>query len=377
MADISRIGENIRLMRERMGLTQNALAEKVLVSFQAISSWERGMSVPELENAVRLAEFFNVSLDALLAEKEQPLYVGIDGGGSKTEFVLFEENGMVRNVVFMEGSNPNDNGVERSLEVLGEGLDRLLGRKHPEAVFAGIAGASAGDHSTTITRHLQERFHTNVYTDTDAANILSYGEDPENAGALICGTGSCVFIRKGNSRYRLGGWGYLFDRAGSAYDVGVDAFRCALAVEDGMMAPNLLSQRVEETLGGKTFANVPLIYKKGRPYIASFARLVVSVAEEGEEHALSILHANAERLATLINTGIAQYGRPSQFVAGGGFLKSNLFRGMVEEAAGIQLVIPDLPPVYGACVEALRREKIHISTEFRQNFADSYRRTTC
>ena len=92
MADISKIGENIRLLRERMGLTQNALAEKVLVSFQAISSWERGMSVPELENAVRLAEFFDVSLDALLSTKEQQLYVGIDGGGSKTEFVLFEEN---------------------------------------------------------------------------------------------------------------------------------------------------------------------------------------------------------------------------------------------------------------------------------------------
>ena len=377
MADISRIGENIRLMRENMGLTQNALAEKVLVSFQAISSWERGMSVPELENAVRLAEFFNVSLDALLSGKEQPLYVGIDGGGSKTEFVLFEQNGTVRNVVFTEGSNPNDNGVEKSLQVLGEGLERLLQRLQPEAVFAGIAGASAGDHRTSITRYLQDRFHTNVYADTDAANILSYGDDPDNAGALICGTGSCVFIRKGQERYRLGGWGYLFDQAGSAYDVGVDAFRCALAVEDGMMEPNPLSWRVEEVLGGKTFANIPMIYKKGRPYIAGFARLVVSVAETGEPHAMEILHRNAERLAELIKTGVRNYGKPSQFVAGGGFLKSDLFRGMVEEAAGIPLVIPELPPVYGACIEALRCENIPITKEFKKIFTESYRRITC
>ena len=83
-----------------------------------------------------------MSLDTLLSGKEQPLYVGVDGGGSKTEFVLFEQNGTVRNVIFMEGSNPNDNGIEKSLQVLGEGLERVLQRLQPEAVFAGIAGAS-------------------------------------------------------------------------------------------------------------------------------------------------------------------------------------------------------------------------------------------
>ena len=82
MAEVSRIGENIRMLREKKGLTQTALADRVLVSFQAISSWERGLSVPELENVVRLAEFFEVSLDTLIASTEQPLYVGIDGGGS-------------------------------------------------------------------------------------------------------------------------------------------------------------------------------------------------------------------------------------------------------------------------------------------------------
>ena len=61
MADISQIGTNIRMLREQKGLTQRALADNVLVSFQAISAWERGLSVPDLENAVRLAEYFGVN----------------------------------------------------------------------------------------------------------------------------------------------------------------------------------------------------------------------------------------------------------------------------------------------------------------------------
>ena len=84
MADIGQIGGNIRILREQKGLTQRALADNVLVSFQAISAWERGLSVPDLENAVRLAEYFGVSVDALLTQNGRELFVGIDGDSAGT-----------------------------------------------------------------------------------------------------------------------------------------------------------------------------------------------------------------------------------------------------------------------------------------------------
>ena len=68
MADLTQIGKNIRSYRKKCGLTQRNLADKVLVSFQAISAWERGLSVPDLENAIRLSKFFGISVDALLTE---------------------------------------------------------------------------------------------------------------------------------------------------------------------------------------------------------------------------------------------------------------------------------------------------------------------
>ena len=92
------IGKNIRLRREACGLTQAELAEKLFVSFQAVSAWERGQSVPDLENAVRLASLFGVSVDALLKDGEREIFVGIDGGGTKTEFVSFYEDGTVINL---------------------------------------------------------------------------------------------------------------------------------------------------------------------------------------------------------------------------------------------------------------------------------------
>lgn len=377
MADLSQIGKNIRTYRMREGLTQRALADNVLVSFQAISAWERGLSVPDLENAIRLANYFGVSVDALFAESERSLLVGIDGGGTKTEFVLFEKDGTVRGVVRADGSNPNDNGIEHSIEVLTAGLEQLLRGKTPSAVFAGIGGVSLPKYQKAIKESLGERYHTVIGADTDAANVLSMGADPDNSMAIICGTGSCVFVRKGAERYRVGGWGYLLDQAGSAYDVGKDGLRRALAAEDGLDKPCLLTERITEALGGNIFANIGTIYNNGRPFIADLARVVVDAANEGDEAAIEILRQNAQRLAVLLKAAVERYDAPRQAVAAGSFWKADMFRTMVQEASGVELLIPELPPIYGACIETMRLAQLPIPENFYENFVVTYRRNVC
>ena len=377
MADISQIGTNIRMLREQKGLTQRALADNVLVSFQAISAWERGLSVPDLENAVRLAEYFGVSVDALLTQNGQELFVGIDGDSAGTEFVLFDRCGNVKRTERQEGANPNDRDLDYSIRVLTRGLEQLLGNQVPKAVFAGIAGMSQKDYRKAIAARLSERFHTNVYVDLDAANVLSMGADPENSMAVICGTGSCVFVRKGEKQYHYGGWGYLFDQAGSGYDVGKDAIRCTLAAEDGLQPDSILTGLVRQALGGNAFDNISTIYKKGSPYIAGFARYVLQAAGAGDSSAMAILQENAERLSMLIRDAIRSHGVPSQLVATGDFLSHGMFRELVEQYAGVRLTIPENPSVYGACVEALRAEKLPLPQDFAQNFAETYRMAGC
>lgn len=374
MTEISQIGKNIRTYREKLGITQRELADKLMVSFQAISAWERGMSIPDLENAVRLADYFHVSVDALLMKQDSPLYVGIDGGGTKTEFVLFTREGTVGEVLVKEGSNPNDRGIEESLRILTDGLDQLLRGQIPQAVFCGIGGVSLPEYQKAIITRLKERFHTYVGADSDAANVLSMGRDPDNSMAIICGTGSCVFVRKGKQRHRIGGWGYLLDPAGSAFDVGRDALRHTLAVQDGMEKTSRLSEKVQERIGGQVFDNISAVYSGGRPYIASFARVVTELAAEGDETCLNILENNASRLALLLDTAISTYGAPSQIVGGGSFLGCDLYRNMVEKLAHIQIEMPTLPPAYGACVEALRLDGVQPDENFYKNFMNSYRR---
>lgn len=60
------IGENIRTQRKAMGLTQEQLAEAMGVTVGAVSKWESGMSNPDIGMLPVLAEFFEISVDALL-----------------------------------------------------------------------------------------------------------------------------------------------------------------------------------------------------------------------------------------------------------------------------------------------------------------------
>lgn len=62
------LGEKIQELRRRSGMSQDLLAEKLEVSRQAVSKWERDEASPETDKIVRIAQVFGVSTDYLLLE---------------------------------------------------------------------------------------------------------------------------------------------------------------------------------------------------------------------------------------------------------------------------------------------------------------------
>ena len=52
--DLKTLGQRIRLYRHRAGLTQATLAEGLNVSYQAVSGWENGLTLPDIENLCNL-----------------------------------------------------------------------------------------------------------------------------------------------------------------------------------------------------------------------------------------------------------------------------------------------------------------------------------
>lgn len=66
------IGDNIRHFREKAGLSQTQLAEKLNVVRQTVSKWEQGKSVPDAEMCKSLAKTFNIPVSDLFSEAIPP-----------------------------------------------------------------------------------------------------------------------------------------------------------------------------------------------------------------------------------------------------------------------------------------------------------------
>lgn len=60
------IGEKIKEARKSAGLTQEQLAEKLMVSRQAITKWESDKGIPDISNLKAISSLLNVSIDYLL-----------------------------------------------------------------------------------------------------------------------------------------------------------------------------------------------------------------------------------------------------------------------------------------------------------------------
>ena len=66
--DFSHMGENIASLRRAAGLTQELLADRLGVTSQAVSKWERQLSCPDVSLLPAMAEVFGVGINELFAE---------------------------------------------------------------------------------------------------------------------------------------------------------------------------------------------------------------------------------------------------------------------------------------------------------------------
>lgn len=73
MFNMERIGLKISELRKSQNMTQMELADKMNISFQAVSNWERGNSMPDISKLPELAELFGVTIDQLLGAKSELL----------------------------------------------------------------------------------------------------------------------------------------------------------------------------------------------------------------------------------------------------------------------------------------------------------------
>jgi N-acetylglucosamine kinase-like BadF-type ATPase len=303
------------------------------------------------------------------------MFLGVDGGGTKTAFVLVDARGGIRASHVIGSVSHLSEGFERAAALLAEGTRAAIeraGTATTQIDFAFFALGSYGEDSAVTAR-----------LDAMPGSLLDAGRFrcgndmlASWAGSLACedgisviaGTGSMAYGEYAGRSARAGGWGELIGDEGSAYWIAREGMNLFSRMSDGRAPRGPLLALVRDRLGLDVDLDLcARIYggdANARGTFAQFARLVHEAADRGDAGARAIfMRAAAELVDTLMSVRRALEVPPSVSLpvsySGGAFSGSawlvDAFKVALAGAAEpFECRVPQFPPVVGAALYAAR-----------------------
>lgn len=298
------------------------------------------------------------------------LYLGIDGGGTKTSVWLADGDGKVLGRSEAGPSNPHKVGLASAIREIAKAFRLCLptsgvrsefqkgSRSRLHSVCAGIAGSDRKSiHSRLLAwmrKNIPARHH--ILT-SDATIALSAAFQDSPGIIIISGTGSIAFGRDSEGNLlRAGGWGIPFDDCGSGYEIGRAAVAAALRSHDGRSPRTKLTTLMCHKFGLKSIDEIVGLRLKQQEIAAIFP-LAVKAASEGDPIARAICDSAAEDLAAiaaaLIKKMALKQTKPRIAMSGGVFESSPMIRkafkrSIQAQVRDVQVGILKRAPVEGA-----------------------------
>ncbi len=350
-----KFAKNLKALRGKYNITQKELAEAVGCSEKAVSKWECGLSIPDIELLLSVSKYLKTNVESLFSEDDKVYLLGIDGGGTKTALLLCDRNGKPLRRAYADCSNPIDIGVDKAASILRQAIfDICDGIPFSSTVcFAGIAGATSGGVGKALNEFFESFGFLAFKCDTDNKNIIATGLGDSDGITLILGTGICSFLQKCGKRTHTAGRGYFLDNGGSGFDIGRDALIAYYREKDGIGKQTMITGLISEDGFDDPQQLLFRIYDEGKKFIASFSGYVYEAAQKGDDVANEIIMLNMKNAAFFVLANAEKLAlKKIPLVLAGGLTKEPLTLEYLCKALGstydFDIRILDREPVYGA-----------------------------
>lgn len=307
------------------------------------------------------------------------LFLGVDGGGTKTNVALMNESGEVVSEAKGGPSNPLRVGVEPAVANIFKALSQAcdaagFSRTDIVAATLGLAGVRRNDIRERVRESFIARSGIRKTLVTTDAEIALYGTTFDKAGiVVIAGTGSvCLGINAKGERAVAGGWGPLAGDEGGGRGIAEQALHRVAKASDGRGEQTKLTESAEEYFRASTTDNLlGAIYAPqiDNSRIAGFAKFVVETAKDGDKIALELIDNAGLELGSAATAVIRKLGlQRTKFPVGcvgsvfkaGEILTKPMLSAIHAVASKAYLVNPEMPPSQAAALMAIKNGQNHL-----------------
>ncbi len=234
------------------------------------------------------------------------LFLGVDGGGTKTVAMIADGGGHVIAAGRAGGSNYQSIGRTAAAAELRAAVEVALRRAGADlrditAAAFGIAGADRTPEMTIVQSMVAQAVPVERrFVENDALLVLrAVTKDAVGVG-LIAGTGTnCVGRDRYGRRHQVGGMGAISGDVGYAEDLAMRAIGGAWMASDGRTGPSALADSVPRAIGVETAEEIPRHLVRGvipEPVIRRVVQCLFEQAREGDGLALRIIEDTGARL---------------------------------------------------------------------------------
>lgn len=286
---------------------------------------------------------------------EKPLYLGIDGGGTKCRASIMTHDFQLLGTGLGGPANPFHGIQQAQASICAAAQQALLDAALPPAMLGeliagvGLAGVNVPSLYQAMSTWQHPFRHMHLTTDL---HIACLGAHKRNHGAvLICGTGSCGYALINQTPLFIGGHGFPLGDKGSGAWMGLAAIQAVLLAADGLGPATSLSALIRDFFQADGILLVDKMFGATASDYAKCATVVVDAAAAGDAVASDILTEGAAYLSAVARQlWAADPGRMSMI----GGLAARLMPWMDEEV--IATLSPALgPPEVGAVHFAMQQ----------------------
>lgn len=249
----------------------------------------------------------------------RPVFLGVDGGGTKTALCLLRDDGTVLAQTQAEGSYYFTAGIDLVERVLSDGVTRVCGEAgidpaDIDCAFFGLPGYGevSGDMPRLDAAAASVLGHDRYRCDNDMVCAWAGSLGATDGINVISGTGSMTYGEHAGAAVRVGGWGEVFGDDGSAHWIAVRGLNAASRMSDGRLPEGPLLHVLRRHLALKRdldLIDVVLNQWRGaRAEVAALSVQVVRAAELGDVEAAGILTEAGRELAALVDATRTRLG---------------------------------------------------------------------